>query len=230
MRVTAEAIWRADGQRYTEFTVFIYMPGMDWESVAYGIGEFRRSGLKEFEVHDFVLAGTKWEQMKSKPKTGIKTQNKIAYHIDLNVTKTASRTINVEAATNFPDGSKFLVSVDREYHTKGDPQTYAGEIFDQDIAVRDGKVRVQVEVSDARWYREYQEKARSLPDLFTPIKTKSEEVRIRVLFSPMRSQPKSVLAVTGERGAYIRGPDAETSGDLTVYFVEKTVSIPFTNE
>ena len=62
----AEAIWTDGNTHWAEFTVFLYLPEMDIHSAAYGIGEYRPSGLKEFRIQDYVLYNTKWS--KSDPK------------------------------------------------------------------------------------------------------------------------------------------------------------------
>jgi len=56
----AEKIWEDENEKWEEFTVFIYLPGMDTTFMAYGIGEFRYNGLKEFTIEENALYGTKW--------------------------------------------------------------------------------------------------------------------------------------------------------------------------
>lgn len=62
MRATAIALWKNGNTSWKEFTVFMYLPGMDYNSMAYGIGEFTPRGLSEFKVSDFALYGTKWQK------------------------------------------------------------------------------------------------------------------------------------------------------------------------
>lgn len=58
----ANTIWNNGNTRWAEFTVFLYLPEMNTHSIAYGVGEFRPSGLKEFTIHDYALYDTKWSE------------------------------------------------------------------------------------------------------------------------------------------------------------------------
>lgn len=51
MRTLATRIWNDGNRGWDEFTVFLYLPGMKTNSVAYGIGEFGKSGLKDFNIN-----------------------------------------------------------------------------------------------------------------------------------------------------------------------------------
>lgn len=62
----AEAIWTNGNTRWAEFTVFLYLPEMDIHSIAYGLGEYTPSGLKEFMIQDYVLYNTKSDPLKVK--------------------------------------------------------------------------------------------------------------------------------------------------------------------
>jgi len=75
MKRTASYIWENGNKHWKEFTVFMYLPGMNTSGAALGIGEFRPYGLKEFKVQGFVLAGTKWEE---KAEQYLKLSSKIA--------------------------------------------------------------------------------------------------------------------------------------------------------
>lgn len=61
LKKTAIHIWEDGNKGWKEFTVFIYLPDMDTNDIAYGIGEFRPYGLKEFRIEDYALYGTKWK-------------------------------------------------------------------------------------------------------------------------------------------------------------------------
>ena len=62
MRSLAQDLWQRGNQIWDEFTVFLYLPDMDTNSLAYGIGKFNRAGLKEFHVLEAALWGTKWKR------------------------------------------------------------------------------------------------------------------------------------------------------------------------
>ncbi len=61
MKNTATVIWKNGNRSWEEFTVFIYLPGMDLKNSAYGIVEFTPSGLSNFFINKSNLYGTKWE-------------------------------------------------------------------------------------------------------------------------------------------------------------------------
>jgi len=62
MKELAKSIWKKGNTQWDEFTVFIYLPGMKTNSIAYGVGEFRPDRMKEFRIQNFALYGTKWQQ------------------------------------------------------------------------------------------------------------------------------------------------------------------------
>lgn len=51
MRSVAREVWNDGNRGYDEFTVFLFLPGMKINSMAYGIGEFGKSGLNYFNVN-----------------------------------------------------------------------------------------------------------------------------------------------------------------------------------
>ncbi len=58
----AVSIWQDGNKSWKEFTVFLYLPEMDTNSMAYGIANFTPSGLKDFNVQELALWGTKWKK------------------------------------------------------------------------------------------------------------------------------------------------------------------------
>jgi len=58
----ALSIWKDGNKSWKEFTVFLYLPEMNTNSMAYGIANFTPSGLKDFNVQEYALWGTKWEK------------------------------------------------------------------------------------------------------------------------------------------------------------------------
>ena len=61
MKNTAISIWENGNKNWNEFTTFFYLPGMNTEMMAFGIGEFNQNGLVKFEKNKNSLYGTKWE-------------------------------------------------------------------------------------------------------------------------------------------------------------------------
>ena len=70
---TAKAIWRNGNTRWDEFTVWLYLPGMNTGDLAYVTAEFRPSGLLEFTVQEAALYGTRWQNAKRPPSAGCGT-------------------------------------------------------------------------------------------------------------------------------------------------------------
>jgi len=62
MRRTALYIWENGNKKWAEFTVFMYLPGMNTRDIALGIVEFSSYGLKKFEFNEIAFLGTKWEE------------------------------------------------------------------------------------------------------------------------------------------------------------------------
>jgi len=75
MKRTASYIWENGNKHWKEFTIFMYLPGMNTSGSALVIAEFRPYGLKLFKVQGIVLSGTKWEE---KAEQHLKLLSKIA--------------------------------------------------------------------------------------------------------------------------------------------------------
>jgi len=58
LKATALKAWE-DNKEIT--SVFLYLPGMDTGTAAYGIAKFISRGMTEFKVNTSALEGTKWE-------------------------------------------------------------------------------------------------------------------------------------------------------------------------
>ena len=53
-------LWKDGNRKWDEFTIFIYLPGMNLKSMAYAVAEFRPDGLKELKVQEVALMVNKW--------------------------------------------------------------------------------------------------------------------------------------------------------------------------
>lgn len=58
----AISLWEDDNKSWKEFTVFLYLPEMNTNSTAYGVANFTPIGLKDFNVQEYALFGTKWQK------------------------------------------------------------------------------------------------------------------------------------------------------------------------
>ncbi len=56
MKEVAQYLWESGNTKWKEFTVFLYLPSMNTNSAAYGIGEFRPEGLLKFTVNEWTLS------------------------------------------------------------------------------------------------------------------------------------------------------------------------------
>lgn len=235
MEKTAIHIWQNGNKSWKEFTVFMYLPDMDTQSAAYYVAEFRPNGLIKSEVQGFALLGTRWEQKEEvgvkEAKEQLKEQAPEAkeYFINLDVKKTHPRKIRISVITNFPDGTNFLVNVDRIYYEKGKSEKYSGEIISKDLPVENGKIELDVFVNDSVWYNKYYQDAKQFGGLidYPGIGRISPDITVAVLFSPRRKQRKDILNVLGTDGEFVSGSGVERSMAFTVYTVSKLVDIPF---
>ena len=55
MKDVASSIWKDGNKSWDEFTVFIYLPKMDTQSIAYAIAEFSPKELVKFEINEWAL-------------------------------------------------------------------------------------------------------------------------------------------------------------------------------
>jgi len=240
MEKTAIEIWRDGNKNWKEFTVFMYLPEMNTESTAYGIGNFTPNGLKEFQIMDIALYGTKWEDKylkeekkrveKAKAELELKNQDQRVkeYYVNLDVNKTAPRNIKIDVTTDFPEGTNFHIGVVRIYNEKGSSANYSGDIFKKDIPVKSGKIHVEVPINDSLWYNKYYKDAKELGHLvdYPGIGQISPKVEVRVMFSPRRKQLDKVLKILGTNGEFISGPGAE-GRSFTTYEASKSIVITF---
>ena len=60
---TAFKHWKINSLRkFTEFTAFIYLEGMNTNDIAYAVVEFNSEGeVSLFKINDYSLMGTKWD-------------------------------------------------------------------------------------------------------------------------------------------------------------------------
>ena len=62
MRHLVQTIWKSGNQGWDVFTVWLYLPDMDTNSLAYVTADFRPTGLKEFRVSSAALYSTRWHK------------------------------------------------------------------------------------------------------------------------------------------------------------------------
>ena len=228
MRNTAIYLWENGNKKWEEFTVFIYLPEMNTEFSAFGIGEFNKNGLVKFGRNEDALFDTKWEIKKpEKLVNQIPTAEFKEYKIGIFTNNVEKREMEININTDFPDGTNLLVSIGRTHFLKDIKDAYSGDIFSKDFSVENGKINTTVEINDYEWYNEHIRLVKALPDDIQPIAKISVNITISVLFSPRRTQQENVLKILGTKGEFVGGKGASKFGKLTTFRISKDLNIPF---
>lgn len=232
MENTATLIWKNGNKTWKEFTVFIYLPEMNTEQSAYGIGEFNESGLVKFEINENALYGSKWEIKKAEPIEQVLTTELKEYLVKISAVKEDKRRVKIVVNTNFPNGTSLLLSIGRIHFIKGKQEAYSGEIFSNNFSVEQGKIETTVEINDSEWYNEHQRLVKDLPNDISPISKISDNITIDVLYTSVTNQPANVTKILGAKGEFVTGKGVEkhrggTIGLLTTLSVSKELNIPF---
>tara|TARA_B110000977_G_scaffold92497_1_gene122541 strand:+ start:5614 stop:6492 length:879 start_codon:yes stop_codon:yes gene_type:complete len=228
MRNTAIYLWENGNKKWEEFTVFIYLPEMNTEFFAFGIGEFNKNGLVKFGRNEDALFDTKWEIKKpEKLVNQIPTAEFKEYKIGIFTNNVEKREMEININTDFPDGTNLLVSIGRTHFLKDIKDAYSGDIFSKDFSVENGKINTTVEINDYEWYNEHIRLVKALPDDIQPIAKISDNITISVLFSPGRTQQENVLEILGTKGEFVGGKGASKFGKLTTFRISKDLNIPF---
>lgn len=245
MRNTASYLWENGNRNWEEFTVFLYLPYMSTESIAYGVGEFNKNGLVTFTKNEDALYGTKWESKEKKeegkeikltrinegetkeiPDTRIRE-----YKIELSATNAGERRVKININTNFPNGTNLFLSAYRIYYTKGDTTPSGGSLPEKVFSVKDGKYETIMIINDKEWYDRYQSIARLEPSDFPQITKISDKITINVMYTAARNQPANVTKILGTRGEFVTGEGSEhfgtgTAGRLTALSISKEFYFP----
>lgn len=234
MENTATYIWENGNKNWKEFTVFIYLPEMNTEQIAYGVGEFNENGLVEFRINESALYGSKWEIKKIiEPLEQVPAAKIKEYSAKISTIKEGKRKVKVIINTNFPDGTILSLSIYRIYFVKGDTAVRWGTLLgSHDFSVEKGKIDTTIEINDSEWYNEYQRSIKIDPEDILPISKISDNIIIDVLYTSASPQPANVIEILGPRGEFVTGDGVKkyrggTIGLLTVLDFSKKLNIPF---
>jgi hypothetical protein len=222
IRQTALEIWESQNGHWHEFTVFVYLPEMNTEDLAYATAEFTKIGLKAFRIEPLSLLGTKWEKESgiSVEKTAVPSPNtsvkkKKSIFVNLEVVRTKPRDIQIVIKTNFPEGTLLHVTVARDFNETGDSETKVGDIWQEKIKVTGGNIVRDVYIDDKRW------------QIFSSVTWASPTIEISVMMTPV-SQTEDVLEIIGKKAEYITGSGVEKTEFGFYWFkISKKLSIPF---
>jgi len=66
MKNIGNQLWKDGNTKWNDFTVFIYLTGMNSTGAAYGVCNFNEKGLINFMTNKYSLYGTKWEKYAEK--------------------------------------------------------------------------------------------------------------------------------------------------------------------
>jgi hypothetical protein len=221
----ASAAWKANRSSWDELTVFVYLPEMNTESSAYGIGVYSQAGLKEFKLYDLALyMAPAWKQFSETEKQAASGQaawnakkeapGVIEYSLAITAVESDGRT-RIECATNFPDGTSLRILARRIYFLEGDTYEYHGTLYSANIPVKNGEVSSEFFVNDASWIAEWEERASMLISVGEPISIRSIEETIEVSVSYTshnKSHSGPAKLILGQNGEFVGGPLAEPAG------------------
>ena len=203
---TATSIWKDGNETWKEFTVFIYLPEMNTEQMAYGVGEYNENGLVYFYINKDALLGTKWEIKKTnKPIKQIPVTELKKYSIKIHATNTGKRKAKIIIHTNFPNGTILSLSTYRIYYVKGDTAVQWAGLFGKDFSVEQGKIETTVEINDSAWYHHKIRFAKLFPNDFPPIAKISNNIIIDVTYTSAAPQPTNVVKILGAQGEFVTG-------------------------
>ena len=240
---TAKSIWESGYKDWKEFSVSVFLPEINAETFGYAIVNFTDKGFSNFFKYENVLMGTKWAENNigasaqteiSEARQGLIEDNQTKlkeYSINISIVPAAEKQIKVTIETGFPDGTNLLLSVYRIYYQKGDTTEYSGNLGEVRFSVKEGKYETLISLNDEKWYTEYQDLARSLPNDFPPISKISDIITIDVLYTAATPQPSTVKGILGERGEYVTGIGVGhfgtgTAGRLTTLRASKEYNFP----
>lgn len=230
MKNTAINIWGNGNKNWKEFTAFLYLPEMNTEIPAYGVGEFNEGGLVRFNSNEYALIGTKWEIKKIEvPIKETPVANLKEYKIELSAIDAGERKVKINITTNFPDGTNLSLWINRDYYVKGENKPNGGELGDKDFTIKNGRFETIVIINDTEWYNRYQKVAKAIPNDFPPISKISDKITINVMYTPAVPQPANVVEILGTRGEFVSGKGSKhfgtgTLGRLTSFSVSKELT------
>lgn len=240
---TARSIWENENKEWKEFSVSVFLPDMNTESLEYAIVNFTNKKYSKFFKYESVLTGTKWVDNKTETlleSNRIQESNEKAedtqkrmkeYSIKIIVVPITDKQINVKIETNFPDGTNLNLYGNRYYQVKGVNETYTGDLFETDFSVKNGYFESTININDKEWYDRYQGVARAIPNEYPPISKISDKINIRVVYTAAATQPADVVKILGTRGEFVSGEGVEhfgtgTAGRLTALFTTKEFYLP----
>lgn len=152
-----------------------------------------------------------------------KTQSNVASEIKVDVKK-VKNDLSISIVTNFPDETNLHVTVGRPHYLKGKSELYSGDIFSEDIAVKNGKIECKCAINDKKWFDEHSGLTKASAEDFPPVSKIIDSLHIRVLFSPRRKQTEKVLQYTGKNGENLKGDGVDnTFKSFKSFSVEKSI-------
>lgn len=222
-------------------SVIAYKEGTDYNSVyTAAISEFAPYGdwgranekvdIKNYELK--IIYSDEYFGIKKKviPKPKVEKSKLHEFVINLKLKKISRKVLEINVNTTFPEKTKLLISVSRTYFEKNDNTEYSGNIYSKDHLVLNGKIKLELSVSDSNWYNDYFDKQKKMgKDMFPGIDLNriSKSINVSVLYSPKRSQSKEILKITGENGEYLTGNQVSVGQSLNTLSLDKKIEMKF---
>lgn len=235
IRRTAIEIRKKENRNWRRFTVLFYLPDMNTSSAAYGVADFDGNELSSLDIQDFALYGSKWRSLEEEQKRADenwaaqrKAPEVVEYSIEIGVTKSEERKLDIVVTTNFPDETILKVYIWRIFYRVGETGEYPGEIFDQDMPVKGGRIAVQVLVDDAPWHQHVKRVVRQFEGAIPDISRITKDLQISVLYTSGQRHPQHIVELLGENGEFVGGEYSERAGRNTIYRVSKRITMPVT--
>ena len=234
LRHTATRVWQSGNTLWERFTVFVFLPKMDTEKIAYSIAEFGHGGLSRLTVQDFALHGTAWAQPEPEvidtPKPTIETPEPEEYRISLRVGEVARNKILLDVKTNLPDSARLQVAVRRPYYERsGDRKACYGRLFTGTFQVVDGGIKREIALDDRTWYHNCLSRKDAPEEPFPGFRSISPMLEVQVCFCPARNQPSSVIRATGANGELMRGKQVREIEGVNTLTVTTRAEIHFSH-
>ncbi len=216
MKDTATYLWKNEKKLWKEFTVFLYLPEMDTELGAYGIGVYDKDGLVKFNTVDISLNGTKWEIIERKQKqTNTKSEKIICDKFYLNV-DLKDNILSLSIDSDLPDFTSIIVSISRSYWAEEDTDEYPIDYFYEKSNLKKWKNTQSVVLNNSQWktkLKERQDTMIKIGELDYKVNKISDNISVDVTVHAR--QPNSAF---GKRNINLTGKEVTIEN---IHFVRK---------
>lgn len=224
---TVTGMWRDGNNLWSRFVVFVYLPEMEIEDAAYCIAEFFHGGLGSFTIQDFALQDVEVPASRPPPPEPRDDRKVVRYALELSVSRTGSRKLDVGIVTDFPDSTNLVLTARRPYYIRGGTEEQYGTILEKLCPVVDGAYTDTLALDESDWYYRRLREGESGAGEFAGFRSISPRVIVEARYSPDTPQPETVRSVLGPRGEYVSGPNVSSEEEGTVVRVTRVTEVHF---